>query len=224
MISYGEMKRYVEEAEKSNNERIHTAMRAHLDRAIATRRKIKQLGSVNTTFIAGVREPVSLAVSLLFEQGLNYGEDNVALSTDQVQQFIENSEKIRWINILELDRWFDENLLSITGHDVLGETFPGDKGYKLYRGRGGDLCVYRLENFDSILGALGDLIEIPSICLELKKENIATEKAYAEKYREVLSGISFSDSFIDKIYRTRYATHFYSPAEIEKFKARWSNK
>ncbi len=221
VISVNEMQRYVEEAEKSNDERIKTAMMAHLNRAIETRAIIKQLGSNNTTYIAGVREPISLAISLLFEQGLNYGENHMFFSVAKIQKTIEDSEEIRWLNIRKLDRWFDENILTTSGHDVFAEPFPKDTGYKTYRGGKGDLSVYRLENFDSILGALGDVIEVPSICLEIKKENIATEKTYAEQYRTVLSEIHFSDAFIDKIYQTRYATHFYSPSEIEQFKARW---
>lgn len=218
------MQRFADEAENSSNDKIRTAMLQHLGGAVETRGIIDQLDSKDINFIAGVREPISLAVSLFFEQGLNYGGSNMDSPVDEIQKAIETPGGIWWFDLFRLDRWFDEDLLTASGHDVLAEPFAKNIGYKTFRGGRGDLSVYRLENFDSILGTLSDALEVPEILLELKKANIASDKKYADRYREVLSEIRFSDPFIEGIYQTRYATHFYSPVEIDGFKSRWSKQ
>ncbi|MFK5920723.1 MAG: putative capsular polysaccharide synthesis family protein [Verrucomicrobiota bacterium] len=216
------MQRFTDEANLTTNKKIKTAKLQHLGRAVETQEIINQLGQKNITFLAGVREPIALALSLFFEQGVNYGGSQLDLSVDEIQNAIESPAGIWWFDICRLDRWFDEDLLAASEHNVLSKPFPKEIGYKTFRGGKGDLSVYRLENFDSILEALGDVLEISESLLELKKANIAEDKNYAEKYREVLSDISFSDSFIEKIYQSRYAKHFYTSSERESYKSRWS--
>ena len=55
----------------------------------------------------------------------------------------------------------------------------------------------------------------------LVKSNIGDDKAYHGLYRGFLEFIVLPDSYIDKMYTSKYVRHFYSEEEIEAFKARW---
>jgi hypothetical protein len=126
------------------------------------------------------------------------------------------------LNWAELDRWFDDELLSASGHDVFAQPFPTDKGYQVFTGSKGSLCVYRIENKDSYLDAIAEVSWVPRPFLTSKRANVAEDKHYASRYRKVLAQIRFSDSFLTMIYQSRYATHFYSREELASFKQRWS--
>jgi len=52
--------------------------------------------------------------------------------------------------------------------------------------------------------------------------NEATQKAYAETYRDFLATARFPASLLDQAYGSRYARHFYADSELARFRRRWS--
>lgn len=194
--------------------------------SLSSRTIINQGDSRNVIFVAGVREPIALGVSLFFQQYLvsknqSFEEQRQKYPIEEIKKAVENSEGL-WFNLFKLDEWFETELGAATGHDVLAEPFPIITGFKVYRGGHGDLCICRMENMDSIADAIADVVQVPEFVVNARKVNTGKEKHYKDYYREVLNEITFSSDFIDRVYKTKYAVHFYSKSELDQFRARWS--
>ena len=50
---------------------------------------------------------------------------------------------------------------------------------------------------------------------------MSANKAYARAYEEFTSRIRFDESFLETMYGSRFARHFYSDAERDAFRSRW---
>ena len=53
-------------------------------------------------------------------------------------------------------------------------------------------------------------------------ENVGSEKVYADLYSRFKAEAVFPDSALGRAYESQLAQHFYSPEEIDVFRARWS--
>ncbi|CCQ70869.1 Capsular polysaccharide synthesis enzyme CpsE [Crocosphaera watsonii WH 0402] len=56
----------------------------------------------------------------------------------------------------------------------------------------------------------------------LSNKNQAKQKTYFEVYSDFLNSIVLPQSYIDKMYSSKYMKHFYSQNEIDKFREKWS--
>lgn len=104
--------------------------------------------------------------------------------------------------------------------DVFSSEFPKSKGYEIYETKHADLLLLKLENLNNCASdAFKTFLDIDGFTLA--KSNIGDNKAYRNIYRRFLESIVLPDSYIDKMYTSKYVRHFYSEKEIEAFKARW---
>jgi hypothetical protein len=103
---------------------------------------------------------------------------------------------------------------------VFSSDFPKSKGYKIYEGDKVDILLIRLENLNQCAReAFKDFLNIDNFTLI--NTNIGSEKDYAPIYKKFRDAIALPDSYIDEMYNSKYARHFYTEAEINKFRARW---
>jgi hypothetical protein len=58
----------------------------------------------------------------------------------------------------------------------------------------------------------------------LIRANISTEKIHYPLYKKVLDSIVLPDAYLDQMYVSKYARHFYSEREINEFKAKWQKE
>ena len=116
--------------------------------------------------------------------------------------------------------WFDVELKQFTNIDVFEETFPHDKGYKIFENEDFIILVIRLESLNkSISEAMNFFLGIKDF--NLINENISSEKEYAELYNKVKKKIKLPEAYIEKMYSSKMAQHFYTSSEIEVFKKKW---
>ena len=119
--------------------------------------------------------------------------------------------------------FLDYEIEGVFNVDLYESDFPADKGFKIYRGNQADVLLLRVENLtDCFTVALKEFLNIENLTLS-NNTNIGSKKAYAETYRLFIESISFSESYIDRIYSTNFIKHFYTSTEINQFKARWLN-
>jgi hypothetical protein len=118
--------------------------------------------------------------------------------------------------------WFDDELKSVFGIDVYSSRFPTEKGYQILSGELVDVLVIRLESLQScIQDAMVEFLGLRDF--SLKPVNEGSKKEYGGMYSKVLSSIVVPASYIDMMYTSRYATHFYAAAEVSSWRAKWSN-
>ena len=104
--------------------------------------------------------------------------------------------------------------------DLLAEPFDPELGYGTYSIGASSVLVLQVELPDERKEAvLRDFLDAPN--LHLEATNVGSQKQYAKAYRWFCAGIEFDIEFLDEIYGSRYARHFYSAQQLESFRARW---
>ena len=54
------------------------------------------------------------------------------------------------------------------------------------------------------------------------ESNTAEDKSYADLYKAFRRELRLPDAYLDRVYGSRSAHHFYSPAELVAFRRKWS--
>jgi glycosyltransferase involved in cell wall biosynthesis len=119
--------------------------------------------------------------------------------------------------------WFDEEMKSVFDIDVYSSDFPKNKGYKIYKNRQVSLLVLKLEKMSECSArAFEEFLNIKNF--KLVNANIAKTKRYAGIYKQFKESIEFPLSYIDKMYNSKFAQHFYTKEELDMFKKKWNVK
>lgn len=176
--------------------------------------------------ISLVRDPITRNISGFFEAfdryfpkvANEYNSNNIKME-DRIDEltnlFLENYNHT--VPIV----WFDLNLKPVFGIDVYEQEFPTSIGYKIYHGVHADLLLFRLENLNSCAHqAFTEFLGLDQF--DLLSTNIAKNKPYYTAYQKFLNTIKLPDSYIDQMYTSKFAKHFYTEEEIVAFKSRWS--
>lgn len=165
-----------------------------------------------------VREPVAHNISMFFQVMHDYigvGFERDGFTTEElIQIFLE-----RFIHSRPLT-WLDAELKSALGIDVYQHPFQCGRGYTVLSNGTVDLLVLRAELDDEAKSrAIGNFLGIEGF--ELLRSNVGSEKGYADAYRRFKQQIEVPALLLDRMYASKFARHFYSPAEIEAFRKRW---
>lgn len=116
--------------------------------------------------------------------------------------------------------WFDEELKQVFALDVYNSVFPKEKGYKIYNCNGIDFLLIRLEDLDRCFTDATEKFLGKKISLA-KEKNVGANKVYASIYTNFKKNVEIPDWYVDEIYDSKFAKHFYTEKEIIKFKGRW---
>jgi hypothetical protein len=173
--------------------------------------------------IALVREPIARNLSAFFHAidafypGFDtpHGESKSAVYGELAQAFL-----TKYPHDMP-STWFDAEMGSVFGIDVFSTEFPKTKGYAIYEGEKARLLLMRLEDMDGCAReAFRDFLAIEQFAVV--RANVASTREYGAIYQEFLGSLVLPDAFVDRMYASKYARHFYSEEEIEGFRARWS--
>jgi hypothetical protein len=119
--------------------------------------------------------------------------------------------------------WFDSELKQVFGVDVLSSSFPHSKGYRTYQGETADVLLIRLENLDACAReAFKEFLNIDNFVV--RGENFSTDKSYRDVYRAFTKSIEFPETYLTRMYESRFAKTFYSEEEIASFKSKWKKR
>lgn len=118
--------------------------------------------------------------------------------------------------------WLDNELKHHFGIDVYRSDFPKDKGYSIFREGNTEAILIKLERLGEVAGeAFRKFLDIQSF--ELVSANIGQEKNTSGIYERFLNSIKLPSKYLDTMYNSRFAAHFYTEEELNKFRARWSH-
>jgi len=116
--------------------------------------------------------------------------------------------------------FFDREIKAVFGVDVFEQKFPKSTGYQVYSAKTVDVLLIRLESLNQCAAnAFKTFLGIEDFKLENK--NVGDKKAYAEIYNIFKENIIIPDSYLDQMYNSRFAKHFYTDEEIDEFKKKW---
>ena len=179
-----------------------------------------------------VREPIARNVSSFFQnlETRMFFDYRSRLASSGQEAAVAEVTRLFYENYLDdraIDRidanpmtWFDSELKQVFGVDVYASEFPKTRGYRIYEAERARVLLLRLEDLDRVHAeALKEFLQIDQFALV--KANTGEAKAYSELYDAFLGDLVLPPEYVDEIYGSRYARHFYSEPEIQEFRARW---
>jgi hypothetical protein len=117
--------------------------------------------------------------------------------------------------------WFSTDLGPFANVDPFATPFPHERGYQIVRTGSADVLVLRTE--DLARCARPALAEFLGIDVgSLARENDACNAWYHPAYEALRSALRPPDQYLDRMYESTYARHFYSEAERTVFRRRWA--
>ena len=117
--------------------------------------------------------------------------------------------------------WFNGEIKDVFGPDVFDHPFKKQRGYQIIRSGNIDLLLLKLEQlnacyqqaFQEFLG-----VDIP----ELKNTHVTELDPAKPMYADFVKNTSFPEHYLDRMYSSDFAQHFYSEDEISVFRDKWS--
>ncbi|GAB4523062.1 MAG: hypothetical protein Tsb0014_00230 [Pleurocapsa sp.] len=187
----------------------------------------ENITTINWKIISLTRDPIAAAISSLFQK-IGNSQNNVFLKEngeiDKSLVFEELSSSLKNFSNSNFCNWFDRELKTVFNIDIFQYPFNFDDGYILVKHKNIDLLVIRLEDLNRSGGqALANFLNLTNP-VPIISSNIGNTKRYKNTYKQVKQNISISQEICNKIYNSKYATHFYSQQEILKFTQKWSKK
>jgi hypothetical protein len=166
--------------------------------------------------ITPIREPLGRNLSAFMYNLIKYGISGRQETVEELYHlFIEK------YNIYYPDLWFEKELMSTFNFNPFNKKFNHRKGYQIYNVGKHKILIIRLENADKVLPrAIHKLLRVRGVQM-IHHNNFEEKKYVGHKYKE-LKTKKFSREFLDKIYDLKYAKHFYTEKELEKFKDRYN--
>jgi hypothetical protein len=198
----------------------------NLDNYLSERSKVK--------IITMTRDPLARNISSFFENlPLFFGysvRDNLREKSSETvvaelgELFKEDFIGKNGINFLDCDplTWFDTELSKVFELNVYKSAFPWDKGYTLLTNQNTELLIMRLEDLNHCYSeAMSEFFDNGE-AIHLESANVAEDKDYADVYSLFKEKIQLPAGYIDGLYQSKYATHFYSQNELQRFREQWT--
>jgi hypothetical protein len=228
----------IRETERRRKKYFRTEKQSYLKRSwlnLFLHKQIsKGLNGKKWKIITLTREPVGRNISAFFEnldiKYLNsngqykiksdyYNIDSIVVKQDDLRELVDFFfSRLNHRSPLE---FFDNELHKMFNVDVYANEFPKSKGYKIYHSVKADILLIRVEDLNRVAKqAFKEFLEIDNF--SLIDVNVSEEKNYALLYKTFKDKIHLPDSYLDKLYCSKYMQHFYSIEEINNFRSKWS--
>ncbi len=169
-----------------------------------------------------VREPVSRNVSAFFQSLEKYHPEyrNYKYNEVVLENFLYKYNH-HWP-----DLWFDSEIMDVFDFDPFSEKFNRRRGYQIYEVKRGEILIIRLEDANKVVPkAMEEFLGLERV--EMATANSITRRHNGTRmgkiYQEFMEAVELPKGFLNAIYDTRYAKHFYSKKELKNFKRKWSN-
>lgn len=177
----------------------------------------------NLKIITIIREPISRNESFFFQDlhiplcQLNKKNWTWVYQRDNTEAFIDeyfaNLNKDHGIN------WLDNEIKRYLGIDVYAYPFSKTRGYATIKQGNMELLIIKLEQLNKYDSKIfNDFLGINNFTL--KNQNIGQNKWYGELYKEFKDRVEYPKEYVDSLYSSKYMLHFYTDAEIEKFRSK----
>jgi len=187
---------------------------------IALFRRVRRCGA-DVRMISLVRDPVARNMSAFFENfqrfaGSEYADSKLDIA-ELGRRFLEEYDHDVPLT------WFDLELKSVTGIDVFGVPFPKAEGHMTYRQDKYHLLLMKCELDMGLQEQLiRDFLGLQEF--RLSKSNVGSDKGYSATYKAFLKDFSLPMEYLERMYTSKYAAHFYTPEELDAFRNKWTRE
>jgi hypothetical protein len=197
------------------------AQRAYLAAARDLRRRFDAGEPPSWNVITLVRDPVARNLSAFF---FGLADEAPALHRrargGRFERTALLSTFLRDFDHDHAHRWFELQFRPVFELDVFARSFPHERGYDIQQTDRIRLLLLRTEDLDRRLpAAIEDLLGWHGC--EPRTANRAADQDYAAAYGSFLEQLVMPDTYLERMYDSRLARHFYTPGEISAFRRHW---
>ena len=173
--------------------------------------------------ISLVREPVSRNISAFFQNLDIYGagldcqnpRDLDATVDTLIQRFMNDFDHHRALE------WMALELGAVGEVDVYGQPFPINAGFQILTSGNRQVLILRIDDLERVgEAALRAFTGLPEI--RLGSENVGDSKSYGKVYKAFKERLVLDQEYVDVMYGSQYARHFYAPSELNRFVDRFT--
>jgi hypothetical protein len=165
-----------------------------------------------------VRDPVARNLSSFFHNIRDYLPDFEPGATYRAETLLEAFLE-RFDHAATLT-WFEDQFVDPFGMDVFAAPFPVQDGFEIRASARVRWLLLRAEDLDRRLAtALASLLRLERV--DTRCVNRSTDKAYGRVYREFIGQVVLPIEYLEWMYGSRLAQHFYASAELERLHTRW---
>lgn len=170
--------------------------------------------------VTSVRDPIARLVSRVFQQKSRFREIVDSSTAEGLVAELDAlfDQQARRLGGVGWD-WFEFELAPVLAQPVYDTPFDPAVGFGVITTEHVRALLLRSESLDRAPAALHAHFGRP---IALRSENVGTEKGYGELYRAVLDRFRPPVDFVERVYATEQARHFYSDAERAAFAAHWT--
>jgi hypothetical protein len=204
--------------EKRKNQKQHER---NLQIGYEIKEYIKRNPEKKIKIITLVREPVSRAVSNVFQNPANFiGDERIEeMSVDKLIDICKG-KKFDFEYTLN---WFDEEFYKFTGFNIYDVEFNKKKGFEIYKHNHMDILLIKLEDLSNCFAKCLHLFSGYHFG-ELVKANVAKNKLISKNYNEFKQKYRENKDVLKKIYQSKFVRHFYGENEINQYVEKWCVK
>jgi len=197
------------------------------DAPARARQYVGQAQAVRRSFLAGepchwkvitlVRDPVARNISSFFYDIARYVPDfyeRTPSSAELLEAFLTLPDHQTPL------AWFEQQAEPLFGLDIYAAPFPREPGYALLHSERVAWLVLRAEDIATRLAsAVLALLGVPD--LACSKINAGDDKPYGPAYQRFLGEAALPAEYVDRMYDSRLARHFYDEPERARLRQRW---
>lgn len=192
--------------------------------AIHLNRRMQRRVDGKWRIITMVRDPVARTVSAFFRHfPFQHPEldprfhENPSNVPRLIELFLDEREYERRVAL----EWFDREVAEVFGIDVFATPFSPEAGSAIYESPRYAMLLLRTEDMDRIGGsAISRFLDVG--VMPLVTTNRAREQTYAAAYERFLACIELPGWYLDEMYGSRLARHFYSDEELDGMRRQWA--
>lgn len=182
------------------------------------------IGQRQWKLVSIFREPVGRNISTFFLTIENFFEDffrRYECGEISLEQVLETFLR-EYRHEMPL-QWFDKEVGEVFGIDVYEPAFPMEKGYQIIKNGNVEILLIKMERlndcfqeaFENFLGT-----RIPNLALT----HITEKDPSYYMYKEFLGKVTIPAEYLEQMYGSRFAKHFYRPEEIQDLMDKWSRR
>jgi len=174
--------------------------------------------------ISMVREPVIRNVSAFFHEMAG----TLAVTGEGYSQVLLDEFLMSWDKHDVPLTWFSELFQPETGINIYAEKFNRKRGWSIYESGGRRVLVIRAEALTgSLVAAFEALLEMDlgikdGFEVEHRASDAERPHGVGDLYKAFVQQAVMPEAYLDRMYGSRYAKHFYYAKELDAFRGFWS--
>lgn len=199
----------------------------HLSLSRGLSKKLIKDPTLRWKIVTLVREPIGFEVSNYFQNYQKSKLKNLDLTDEKnmetISAYLERKLSAYDPSKAYVENWFEKEIKTVTGVDVFNHPFDQDAGYSIIRGDNADILIMRLESLNQVFNPALKLFLGMDRDISMIRKNVGADKIYSSLYAKVKDKIKLSENVCERIYDSKFFSHFYGKKMKSQFLKKWSH-